>query len=91
MKADIEAAQLEEERATREGDLARASELRFGRIPELQEQLKAATAALEARQADGTILKEEVTEDEIAEVVSSWTGIPITKDDARRNGKAHRS
>ncbi len=79
LKADIEAAQLEEERATREGDLARASELRFGRIPELQEQLKAATAALEARQADGTILKEEVTEDEIAEVVSSWTGIPITK------------
>ena len=52
LKADIEAAQLEEERATREGDLARASELRFGRIPELQEQLKAATAALEARQAD---------------------------------------
>jgi ATP-dependent Clp protease ATP-binding subunit ClpB len=79
LKADIEAAQLEEERATREGDLARASELRFGRIPELQEQLKQATAALEARQADGTILKEEVTEDEIAEVVSSWTGIPITK------------
>ena len=79
LKAEIEAAQLEEERATREGDLGRASELRFGRIPELQEQLKQATAALEARQADGTILKEEVTEDEIAEVVSSWTGIPITK------------
>ena len=79
LKAEIETAQLEEERATREGDLARASELRFGRIPELQEQLKQATAALEARQADGTILKEEVTEDEIAEVVSSWTGIPITK------------
>ena len=79
LKAEIEAAQLEEERATREGDLARASELRFGRIPELQEALKQATEALEARQADGTILKEEVTEDEIAEVVSSWTGIPITK------------
>ena len=79
LKAEIETAQLEEERATREGDLARASELRFGRIPELQEQLKQATEALEARQADGTILKEEVTEDEIAEVVSSWTGIPITK------------
>ena len=79
LKAEIETAQLEEERATREGDLARASELRFGRIPELQEQLKQATEALEVRQADGTILKEEVTEDEIAEVVSSWTGIPITK------------
>lgn len=79
LKVEIEAAQLEEERATREGDLGRASELRFGRIPELQEKLKNATAALEARQAEGNILKEEVTEDEIAEVVSSWTGIPITK------------
>ncbi|WP_251198254.1 ATP-dependent chaperone ClpB [Anaerotardibacter muris] len=79
LKAEIEAAQLEEERATREGDLGRASELRFGRIPELQAQLAQATEALEARQADGSILKEEVTEDEIAEVVSSWTGIPITK------------
>ena len=79
LKADIEAAQLEEERATREGDLGRASELRFGRIPELQAQLAQATEALEARQADGSILKEEVTDDEIAEVVSSWTGIPITK------------
>ena len=79
LKAEIDAAHLEEERATREGDLARASELRYGRIPELQAQLKAAEETLESRQDDGVLLKEEVTEDEIAEVVSAWTGIPVTK------------
>ena len=79
LKADIEAAQLDEERATREGDLARASELRYGTIPSLQAQLADAEAMLENRQQDGAILKEEVGEEEIAEVVSSWTGIPVTK------------
>ncbi len=79
LKADIETAQMEEERATREGDLSRASELRYGRIPELQAQLKQAEEALTVRQQDGAILKEEVSEEEIAEVVSSWTGIPVTK------------
>ena len=79
LKAEIDSAQLEEERATREGDLARASELRYGRIPELQAKLKEAEETLEARQENGAILKEEVTEEEIAEVVSTWTGIPVTK------------
>ena len=79
LKADIEAAQLDEERATREGDLARASELRYGTIPSLQAQLADAEAMLENRQQDGAILKEEVGEEEIAEVVSAWTGIPVTK------------
>lgn len=81
LKADIEAAQLEEERATREGDLTRASELRYGTIPALQQQLKEAEESLERRQqdGDGAILKEEVGEEEIAEVVSAWTGIPVTK------------
>lgn len=79
LKAEIDSAQLEEERATREGDLARASELRYGRIPELQAKLKEAEATLEARQEEGAILKEEVSEEEIAEVVSTWTGIPVTK------------
>lgn len=79
LKADIEAAQLDEERATREGDLARASELRYGTIPSLQAQLADAEAMLENRQQDGAILKEEVGEEEIAEVVSVWTGIPVTK------------
>ena len=79
LKADIEAAQIEEEQATREGDLARASELRYGTIPALQQKLTQAEEVLENRQQDGAILKEEVGEDEIAEVVSTWTGIPVTK------------
>lgn len=79
LKADLEAAQLEEERATREGDLSKASELRFARIPELQKQLKDAEEALNVKQQDGAILKEEVSEEEIAEVVSVWTGIPVSK------------
>ena len=79
LKADIEAAQIEEDQATREGDLARASELRYGTIPALQQKLAQAEEVLENRQQDGAILKEEVGEDEIAEVVSTWTGIPVTK------------
>ncbi len=79
LKADLENAQLEEERATREGDLSRASELRFAKIPDLQKQLEAAEEALNVKQQDGAILKEEVSEDEIAEVVSVWTGIPVQK------------
>ena len=79
IKSDLEAAQMEEERATREGDLSRASELRYARIPELKKQLEAAEATLNARQEDGAILREEVTDEEIAEVVSAWTGIPVAK------------
>ena len=77
LKADIDAAHVEEEQATREGDLSRASEIRYARIPELQ--LAAAEEAVSAKQGDGAILKEEVSEEEIAEVVSAWTGIPVSK------------
>ena len=79
LKADIEAAQTEEERATREGDLSLASEIRYARIPELKKQLEEAERVLNEKQDDGAILKEEVSEDEIAEVVSTWTGIPVSK------------
>ena len=79
LKADLEAAQLDEERATREGDLVTASEIRYARIPELQRKLQEAEQALKIKQEDGAILKEEVTEEEIASVVSNWTGIPVTK------------
>ena len=79
LKADLEEAQLEEERATREGDLVRASEIRYGRIPDLKRQLEEAEQSLKIKQEDGAILKEEVTEEEIASVVSNWTGIPVTK------------
>ena len=79
LKADLESAQAEEERVTREGDLSRASELRYSTIPSLQQRLKEAEDALNVKQNDGAILKEEVSEDEIAEVVSAWTGIPVQK------------
>ncbi len=79
LKAELESMQIEEERATREGDLSHASELRYSKIPELKARLEQAEAALNAKQQDGAILKEEVGEEEIAEVVSSWTGIPVQK------------
>ena len=79
LKADLESAQTDEERATREGDLVKASEIRYGRIPELQRKLEQAEQALNEKQEDGAILKEEVSQEEIAEVVSTWTGIPVSK------------
>ncbi|MBQ6391625.1 MAG: AAA family ATPase, partial [Eggerthellaceae bacterium] len=79
LKAELDAAQAEEERAAREGDLSRASELRFATIPSLRQQLAEAEQALNERQEAGAILKEEVSEEEIAEVVSAWTGIPVQK------------
>ncbi len=79
LKAELESAQLEEEHATRAGDLSLASEIRYARIPQLQQQLHVAEEALKQKQATGGILKEEVSEEEIAQVVSAWTGIPVTK------------
>ena len=79
LKADIDAAHVDEEKATREGDLVKASEIRYARIPELQRQLAEAEQAVNAKQDDGAILKEEVSDEEIAEVVSAWTGIPVSK------------
>ncbi len=79
LKADIDAAHVDEEKATREGDLVKASEIRYARIPELQRQLAEAEEAVNAKQGDGAILKEEVSDEEIAEVVSAWTGIPVSK------------
>ncbi len=79
LKVELESAQLEEERATREGDLVRASEFRYARIPQLQRQLAEAEEALKLKQETGGILKEEVSEEEIASVVSAWTGIPVSK------------
>ncbi|MEY8437788.1 ATP-dependent chaperone ClpB [Atopobiaceae bacterium 24-176] len=78
LKRQIDEAQGEEERATRSGDLARASELRYATIPELQRQYDEAEKLLEDKTDDG-MLKEEVTTGEIADVVSSWTGVPVTK------------
>lgn len=79
IKAELETAQQDEERATREGDLSKASEIRYATIPALQQRLEQAEETLNVRQQDGAILKEEVSEEEIAEVVSAWTGIPVHK------------
>ena len=79
LKAKIENAQAEMERSTRDGDLAHASELRYSTIPSLQREYEAAEKALSDKQEAGGILKEEVTSEEIAEVVSAWTGVPVSK------------
>jgi len=79
LKQQIEEARAEAERAEREGDLERAAELRYGRIVELQKQLDAENARLAELQSEVRMLKEEVTEEDIAEVVSAWTGIPVSR------------
>ena len=79
LKASLEQAQVDYERSMREGDLGLASELRYATIPGLENELNDATAFLESRQDSGGMLKEEVTEEEIAQVVSAWTGIPVAK------------
>ncbi len=80
LKAQLDEANLEEERYTREGNLSAASEVRFGKIPSLQKELGDATNLLEQNQSreDG-LLKEEVTVEDIADVVSTWTGVPVSK------------
>ena len=78
LKGRLDDARSEEERATRAGDLARASELRFSVIPGLEQQVRAGEAEIEAQKTEGG-LKEQVTSDEIAEVVSAWTGVPVSK------------
>ncbi|MBP2188527.1 ATP-dependent chaperone ClpB [Nocardia goodfellowii] len=76
LKEELESLRGESERAERDGDLGKAAELRYGRIPELEKKLDAAQKA-SAGAADGEImLKEEVGPDDIADVVSAWTGVP---------------
>ncbi len=79
IKAELDEAKMEAERAERDGDLQRAAEIRYGRIPELESQLAEAEERIAELQKGEAMLKEEVTEEEIAEVVSSWTGIPVSK------------
>ncbi|HEY8650951.1 MAG TPA: ATP-dependent chaperone ClpB [Chthoniobacterales bacterium] len=77
-KEQLDAARTELERAQRRGELAKASELQYGRIPELERKL-AALAAEESKGKKPTLLREEVTEEDIAQVVSSWTHIPVSR------------
>ena len=76
----VEQARLELEQAQRSGDLARASEIQYGVIPGLQKQLAEAQAKLQEMQKEGgSILREEVGEEDIARVVAAWTGIPVNR------------
>ena len=79
LKSKLDEARSEEERATRDGDLARASELRYSVIPGLERDKLAAEEEVEAQKDKGGGLNEQVTSDEIAEVVSAWTGVPVAK------------
>jgi ATP-dependent Clp protease ATP-binding subunit ClpB len=75
----IEQARAEAERSERTGDLERAAELRYGTLPKYEADLASAQEELEKLQADLTMLKEEVTDEDVAEVVGRWTGIPVTR------------
>jgi ATP-dependent Clp protease ATP-binding subunit ClpB len=79
MKSEIENAKSLADKYEREGDLGKVAELRYGKITELEKKLKAQTAELAQIQKDKKFLKEEVDAEDIAEVVSKWTGIPVSK------------
>jgi len=79
VKEKIEEAKVGEEKAEREGDLQKASEFRYGVLVELNKKLEAAQKELDAIQEKGAILTEEVTDEDVAEVVANWTGIPVSK------------
>jgi ATP-dependent Clp protease ATP-binding subunit ClpB len=79
LKEQLEARRAEADRFEREGDLARAAEIRYGQLPQLEQQVDDATAALEVMQLTQKMLKEEVDAEDIAEVVSKWTGVPVSR------------
>ena len=79
LKEGIENFKLEAEQAERAGDYGRVAEIRYGRIKEAEEKLKGFMTQLQEMQSKGAMLKEEVDSEDIAEVVSRWTGIPVTR------------
>jgi ATP-dependent Clp protease ATP-binding subunit ClpB len=79
LKEQLEALRGEAERHERSGELAEASEIRYGRIPELTRKVDEATKRLQELQADQKMLKQEVDEEDVAEVVAKWTGIPVSR------------
>jgi ATP-dependent Clp protease ATP-binding subunit ClpB len=79
VKTDIENFKLEAERAERDGDYGKVAELRYGKIKEAQEKLDGLQGQLIENQSEKSLIKEEVTREDIAEVVAKWTGIPVMK------------
>ena len=78
-KQDIEQFKLEAERAEREGDYGKVAEIRYGKIKEAQERLEKLQQNVEAQKSGKSLIQEEVTSEDIAEVVAKWTGVPVTK------------
>lgn len=78
-KVELEQLRLQLDQARNAGDLARASEIQYGKIPELEHRLSLEQDKLATFQQDGVMLKEEVDEEDVAEVVAKWTGIPVSK------------
>lgn len=78
-KERLEQARLDAERAERDGDLERAAQLRYGHIPVVERELEAMTQRLEELQREGAMLKEEVDEEDVAEIVAKWTGVPVSR------------
>ena len=79
LKKRVESTREDAGRAEREGDLNRAAELRYGTMPQLNTDIEAASSKLAEMQKGGALLREEVTDEDIAEIVSKWTGVPVTK------------
>ena len=79
LKEELEQVRLEVERAQRAGDYAKASELQYGRVPDLEAKIKEQEALLQKLQQVKSMLKEEVDEEDIAQVVGKWTGIPVSR------------
>jgi len=79
LKEEVEAIRVQIEQAQRSGDYTKASELQYGRLPQLEQEIKAREARLAGLQQGQRMLKEEVDEDDIAEVVSKWTRIPVSR------------
>ncbi|MFZ4616670.1 MAG: ATP-dependent chaperone ClpB [Rectinemataceae bacterium] len=79
LKEDLESLRLEGERHEREGDLARAAEIKYGKLIAAQKRLDELSLAMKANPEEDRLLREEVSEEDIARVVSTWTGIPVSK------------
>jgi ATP-dependent Clp protease ATP-binding subunit ClpB len=79
IKEEIESARISAEKAEREGDLGKAAELRYGRMTELQKGLEAENKRLQDIQSHQKMLKEEVDDEDVAEIISKWTGVPVTR------------
>jgi ATP-dependent Clp protease ATP-binding subunit ClpB len=78
-KSEVEQLQVRIEQAEREADYATAAELKYGKARELEERMAAQEAAIAALQGPGALLKEEVTADDVADIVAAWTGIPVSR------------